>query len=84
MYVGTSAWLTPIDLPKRSDTDAPHPVLIDHMVVFDIDFTPFSYRRLNKPGKPHIGSSFGSMTTKTSRFVPFPTAAERVSPRLRR
>ena len=51
MYVGTSAWLTPIDLPKRSDTDAPHPVLIDHMVVFDIDFTPFSYRRLEQARK---------------------------------
>ena len=51
VYVGTSAWLTPIDLPKRSDTDAPHPVLIDHMVVFDIDFTPFSYRRLEQARK---------------------------------
>ena len=77
VYVGTSAWLTPIDLPKRSDTDVPHPVLIDHMVVFDIDFTPFSYRRPEQAGKPHIGSSLGSMTTKTSRFAPFPTAAER-------
>ena len=48
VYVGTSAWLTPLDLPKRSDLDAPHPVLIDHMVVFDIDFTPFSYRRLEQ------------------------------------
>ena len=48
VYVGTSAWLTPIDLPKRSDVERPHPVLIDHLVVFDIDYTPFCYRRLEQ------------------------------------
>lgn len=51
VYIGTSAWLTPVDLPKRSDVDAPHPVLIDHLVVFDIDFTPFCYRRLEQARK---------------------------------
>ena len=51
VYIGTSAWLTPVNLPKRSDEDAPHPVLIDHWVVFDIDFTPFCYRRLEQARK---------------------------------
>jgi len=48
VYVGTAAWLTPLDLPKISDKEAPHPVLIDHLVVFDVDFQPFCYRRLEQ------------------------------------
>lgn len=51
VYIGTSAWLSPLDLPKRSDTEAPQPVLIDHLVVFDIDERPFSYRRLERARK---------------------------------
>ena len=45
MYVSTSAWLNPVDLPKIKDTKVPHPVMIDHLIVFDIDIPPFS--RLN-------------------------------------
>jgi len=48
VYIGTSAWLTPLDLPKRSDEEAPNPVLLDHLVVFDIDERPFCYRRLER------------------------------------
>jgi DNA primase catalytic subunit len=48
VYIGTSAWLTPLNLPKRSDEDSAPPVLLDHLVVFDIDFRPFCYRRLEK------------------------------------
>jgi hypothetical protein len=48
LYIGTSAWLNPIDLPRLKDTDIPSPILIDHLVVFDIDFRPFCYRRLER------------------------------------
>jgi len=51
VYIGTSSWLTPLNLPRKSDTHLPHPVLIDHLVVFDIDFTPFSYIRLEAARK---------------------------------
>ena len=54
VYIGTSAWLTPLDLPKRSDEEAPHPVLLDHLVVFDIDERPFCYRRLGALVKQRI------------------------------
>ncbi len=46
VYIGTAAWLSPLNLPKISDVESPHPVLIDHMVVFDVDFQPFCYQRL--------------------------------------
>lgn len=48
VYIGTSAWLTPLDLPKRSEEQRPQPVLLDHLVVFDIDERPFCYRRLER------------------------------------
>ena len=51
VYIGTSAWLSPLNLPKISDEQAPHPVLIDHLVVFDVDFQPFCYRRLEEARK---------------------------------
>ena len=51
VYIGTSAWLTPVNLPKRSDQASAPPVLIDHLVVFDIDFRPFCYRRLEQARK---------------------------------
>lgn len=48
IYIGTSAWLNPVDLPRLKDTDIASPILIDHLVVFDIDFRPFCYRRLER------------------------------------
>ena len=48
LYIGTSAWLNPVGLPRLKDTDVPSPILIDHLVVFDIDFRPFCYRRLER------------------------------------
>ena len=44
VYIGTSAWLTPLDLPKRAEEERPQPILLDHLVVFDIDERPFCYR----------------------------------------
>ncbi len=46
LYIGTSAWLNPVDLPRLKDEETPPPILLDHLVVFDIDFTPFCYERL--------------------------------------
>lgn len=51
LYIGTSAWLDPIGLPRLSQTDLPAPILIDHLIVFDIDFRPFCYRRLEEARK---------------------------------
>ena len=51
VYIGTSAWLSPLNLPKISDEQSPHPVLIDHLVVFDVDFQPFCYQRLEEARK---------------------------------
>ncbi len=48
LYIGTSAWLNPVDLPRLKDIDEPAPILLDHLVVFDIDFRPFCYRRLEQ------------------------------------
>ncbi len=51
LYIGTSAWLNPIELPRLKDIDVPSPIMIDHLVVFDIDFRPFCYRRLERARK---------------------------------
>lgn len=48
MYVSTSAWLNPVDLPKIKDTKSPHPILLDHLIVFDIDIPPFSRANMEK------------------------------------
>jgi DNA primase catalytic subunit len=48
VYIGTAQWLDPVDLPRLRDTHRPHPILLDHMIVFDIDYTPFCYRRIEK------------------------------------
>ena len=48
MYVSTSAWLNPVNLPKIKDTQTPHPVLIDHLIVFDIDIPPFSKSNMER------------------------------------
>lgn len=46
VYVSTSSWLDPVNLPRLNDSKRPSPILIDHMVVFDIDMRPFCRSRL--------------------------------------
>jgi len=46
VYVSTSSWLNPVELPRLHDTDAPYPILLDHLVVFDIDVPPFSQKNM--------------------------------------
>lgn len=41
VYVSTASWLNPIDLPRLRDEEATYPILLDHLVVFDIDVPPF-------------------------------------------
>lgn len=51
LYYGTAEWLEPIGLPRLRETNKPAPILLDHLVVFDIDQTPFCRRRLEKARK---------------------------------
>lgn len=46
VYVSTSSWLNPVELPRLHDTEASSPVLLDHLVVFDIDVAPFSQKNM--------------------------------------
>ena len=46
LYVSTASWLDPVDLPGLRDMSRPAPVMLDHLVVFDLDFGPFSRQRL--------------------------------------
>jgi hypothetical protein len=46
VYVSTSSWLNPVNLPRIKDTKKPSPILLDHLVVFDIDIRPFCLIRL--------------------------------------
>jgi len=46
VYVSTSSWLNPVDLPRLRDVDVSHPILLDHLVVFDIDIPPFSEKNM--------------------------------------
>lgn len=48
LYVSTSAWLDPVNLPGLRDETKPAPVLLDHLVVFDLDHGPFSRKRLEE------------------------------------
>ena len=48
IYFSTSSWLNPIDLPRLSDETRPHPILLNHLIVFDIDFSPLSFENLEK------------------------------------
>ena len=48
IYFSTSSWLNPIDLPRLSDETSPHPILLNHLIVFDIDFTPLSLENLEQ------------------------------------
>tara|TARA_Y100000766_G_scaffold240369_1_gene217772 strand:- start:386 stop:1672 length:1287 start_codon:yes stop_codon:yes gene_type:complete len=46
IYFSTSSWLDPVNLPRLSDETRPHPILLNHLIVFDIDFTPLSLENL--------------------------------------
>ena len=48
IYFSTSSWLEPIDLPNLSDETKPHPILINHLIAFDIDFAPLSLENLEQ------------------------------------
>ena len=54
IYVSTSEWLNPIDLPRLSDNEKPHPILLDHLIVYDIDMEPFAKRKLEMARKSAI------------------------------
>ncbi|GIR75793.1 MAG: hypothetical protein CM15mP78_04920 [Candidatus Poseidoniales archaeon] len=41
--------------PKRAEEERPQPILLDHLVVFDIDERPFCYRRLERARKATLG-----------------------------
>lgn len=47
-FVGTSSWLDPLDLPPIRDRRRPAPILLDHLVVFDIDESPYTMRSLDR------------------------------------
>jgi DNA primase catalytic subunit len=51
VYVSTSSWLNPVNLPRIKDTKKPSPILLDHLVVFDIDIRPFCLVRLEEARK---------------------------------
>ena len=51
LYYGTAEWLEPVGLPRIRETDKPAPILLDHLVVFDIDQTPFCRRSIEKARK---------------------------------
>ena len=48
IYFSTSSWLDPVNLPRLSDETRPHPILLNHLIVFDIDFTPLSLENLEQ------------------------------------
>ena len=48
IYFSTSSWLNPIDLPRLSDETRPHPILLNHLIVFDIDYSPLSLENLEQ------------------------------------
>ena len=54
VYVSTSSWLNPVNLPRIKDTKKPSPILLDHLVVFDIDIRPFSLVRLEEARKATV------------------------------
>ena len=48
LYVSSSSWLDPVNLPGLRDETKPAPVLLNHLVVFDLDHGPFSRKRLEE------------------------------------
>ena len=55
LYISTSRWLNPIDLPRLRDKERPHPILLDHLIVFDIDVAPLSLKNLEEARTTAIG-----------------------------
>ena len=51
VYVSTSSWLNPVNLPRIKEIRKPSPILLDHLVVFDIDIRPFCLLRLEEARK---------------------------------
>ena len=48
IYFSTASWLEPIDLPNLNDETRPYPILLNHLIVFDIDFAPLSLDNLEQ------------------------------------
>ncbi len=48
VFVSTSSWLNPVNLPRMKDSSKPSPILLDHLVVFDIDMRPFCKKKLEE------------------------------------
>lgn len=69
LYVSTSSWLNPIDLPRLRDTEASYPILIDHLIVFDIDVAPLSLKNLEKAKKIAKGLHSFVMENEPVEFV---------------
>ena len=69
LYVSTSSWLNPIDLPRLRDTELPHPVLLDHLIVFDIDVAPLSLKNLEKAKEIAKGVHSFVMLNESVEFV---------------
>ena len=55
LYISTSRWLNPIDLPRLRDKEQPHPILLDHLIVFDIDVAPLSLKNLEEARTTALG-----------------------------
>ena len=55
LYISTSRWLNPIDLPRLRDKEQPHPILLDHLIVFDIDVAPLSLKNLEEARNTALG-----------------------------
>ena len=68
IYVGSSSWLDPIDLPKLRDRKKPHPILLDHLVVFDIDIRPFCQNKIEFARKAAI--TLHEWIIENTEFVP--------------
>ena len=69
LYVSTSSWLNPIDLPRLRDTESSYPILIDHLIVFDIDVAPLSLKNLEKAKNVAKGLHAYVMENESVEFV---------------
>jgi len=69
LYVSTSSWLNPINLPRLRDTESPYPILIDHLIVFDIDVAPLSLKNLEKAKNVAKGLHAYVMENESVEFV---------------
>ncbi len=69
LYVSTSSWLDPIDLPRLRDTEVSYPVLIDHLIVFDIDVAPLSLKNLEKAKNIAKGVHSFVMENESVEFI---------------